>query len=205
MRSKDRLAITFDRMDESVLTRAHVAPHVVKRDHRAFDDRPNSDDRARARKHFQRGKRSVSRAKAENGLIGRNGLRAGVCGFIDCRSFGGPNLLKAIDDAGEIAIGDVSHCVKNSRGQTRLATSASSAVSNISASRLASVSASSFACVTPSTVPRQRLAMRAPSIRPAVKRVAVSMSVAMRPRRRVSSRTLSIILASPALRANDSV
>jgi hypothetical protein len=88
-------------MDEAVLARAHVAPHMVKRDHCALDDRAKVDDRACARKHFQRWKRSVSGAKAENELIGRNRLCAGLCGSIDCWPFGGANLLKAIDDAGK--------------------------------------------------------------------------------------------------------
>ena len=43
----------------------------------------------------------MSRTKAENELIGRDRLCAGLCGSIDCWSFGGANLLKAIDDAGE--------------------------------------------------------------------------------------------------------
>ena len=72
MRSEDRLAVAFDRMDELVLPRAHVTPHVVKRNHRALNDRAKANDRAGARKHFQRRKRSVSRAKAENKLIGCN-------------------------------------------------------------------------------------------------------------------------------------
>ena len=54
VRAQDRLAVAFDRVDEAILPRAHVAPDAMERDHRALDDRAEADDRAGARKHLQR-------------------------------------------------------------------------------------------------------------------------------------------------------
>jgi hypothetical protein len=48
-------------------------------------------------------------AKTENELIGGDRIRAGLRRTIDRGSFGGTNLLKSFDDAGEIVFSDVSH------------------------------------------------------------------------------------------------
>ena len=106
MRAQDRLAIALDRMNETILARAHVAPDAMKRDHRAFDDRAKADDRPGARKHLQRRKRAVTGAEGEDQLVGGDRSRAGLGGAFDRLGLRRPDMLETLGQGLEIAIDD---------------------------------------------------------------------------------------------------